>query len=333
MNYCTLFNSHYLSRGLALYYSLLKNVPHFHLYIFAFDEAAFQILSIMDLKFVTLIPLKNFETPALLQAKKDRTIAEYCWTCTSATVLYCLEQYHLQEVCYLDADLFFWQDPIVLLDEAKSASILITEHRYTPIYDHSQVSGKYCVQFMYFKNDTDGLKALRWWRDACLDWCYNRVEPGRFGDQKYLDDWLQRFKNVKVLTHLGGGVAPWNVQQYEIHALTLDQKILLREKTSGYIFDLIFYHFHALRFVNNKIDFGTYKLSPKVIKEIYYPYVNELLRIEQLLKSNKQLYTLIEKINFHCKLIKSFSLVEWAKNIKKKITGTHNIFSVTNFKR
>ncbi|MFN3270416.1 MAG: hypothetical protein ACK42G_07510, partial [Candidatus Kapaibacteriota bacterium] len=34
-------------------------------------------------------------------------------------------------------------------------------------------------------------------------------------DQLYLDDWTERFKGVHVMKHLGGGLAAWNVQQYE----------------------------------------------------------------------------------------------------------------------
>lgn len=44
--------------------------------------------------------------------------------------------------------------------------------------------------------------------------CVMQLENGKFGDQKYLDDWTARFKDVHVLQHLGGGIAPWNVQQY-----------------------------------------------------------------------------------------------------------------------
>ena len=329
MNYCTLFNSQYLSRGLVLYESLLNTAQKFHLYIFAFDERAYQILIKLNLQHATIISLSEFETPALLKVKSSRTVAEYCWTCTSSVILYCLEKFLLADVCYLDADLYFWQDPAILIEEATDHSILITEHRYTKTYDHSEVSGKYCVQFMYFKNDEQGLEALLWWREACLEWCYNRVEPGRFGDQKYLDDWLERFDRVKVLEHLGGGVAPWNVQQYELLPGHVNPKMV--ERSYGKSFDLVFYHFHAVKFINNAVDYGGYKLSKTVKKDIYKPYVSALLKIEANLKGNEQLNDLLFDTNIHCKEIKSFSLIDGLRKFKNKIIRNNNYFALENF--
>ena len=38
MNFVTLFNSNYLSRGITMYNSLLATNSDFHLYIVAFDD-------------------------------------------------------------------------------------------------------------------------------------------------------------------------------------------------------------------------------------------------------------------------------------------------------
>ena len=44
LNFCTLFDSYYLDKGLALYLSLKKVCDNFRLYVFCFDDVAFQIL-------------------------------------------------------------------------------------------------------------------------------------------------------------------------------------------------------------------------------------------------------------------------------------------------
>ena len=33
----------------------------------------------------------------------------------------------------------------------------------------------------------EGIAALRWWRERCIEWCYDCVEGDRFADQRYLD--------------------------------------------------------------------------------------------------------------------------------------------------
>lgn len=307
-NYCTLFDSNYLTRGLAMYESLLKYTDNFHLYIFAFDEKAYRMLKILHLKYATVISLQEFEDEELLKIKEGRSAGEYCWTCTPSIIKYSTETYQLDSCTYLDADLYFFADPSILIEEMKDKSVLITEHRYSPEYEFfSDLSGIYCVQFMTFKNDSHGTKVLDWWREACNRWCYARYEDGKFGDQKYLDDWTTRFEGIHVLENLGGGVAPWNIQQYDIS----DQK-----------FKLIFYHFHNYKVLeNNKVEFGHYKLDKNDIELLYKPYTKHLKEITQRLKA-------IDSINDYNGIVKkkTFCWKDPLRILKRKFKGTYNIY-------
>lgn len=291
LNFCTLFNSVYLTRGLAMYNSLAKHCKEFHLYIFAFDDISCSLLKRLNLEYATIISLKEFEDETLLAIKASRTATEYCWTCTPATITYCLDTYKLDSCIYIDADLLFFDDPVVLLKELKpTESVIITDHRYTPEYDQTANSGKYCVQFVYFKNDEKGRKALKWWKDSCIEWCFNRMEDNKFGDQKYLDDWCTRFEGVHELEHLGGGVAPWNVQQYELSQQ--NNKIQGTSIATGETFDLIFYHYHGLRYCEGDAFYlGSYKMTGRDLKQIYKPYVIALKNAEeQVLSVAKEAY-------------------------------------------
>lgn len=275
-NFCTLFNSLYLSRGLAMYRSLEKYSSNFHLYIFAFDDDCYRILSELKLNKATIIRLCDFEDEQLLAIKSTRTTGEYCWTCTPSIILYSIQKFDLYNCTYLDADLFFYADPGVLIEEAEGASVIITPHRYSPMYEDSESGGTYCVQFVYFKNSDEGMAVLNWWREACIEWCYNRREPGRFGDQKYLDIWPSKFSGVHVLAHLGGGVAPWNVQQYDFeHKMG---QIWGKELSSQRNFPVIFYHFHALKYAegNSFTLAGRNLISNNDIHFLYKPYVKAL---------------------------------------------------------
>lgn len=271
-NFCTLFDSNYLTRALVMYHTLEESGEDFRLYAVCFDDLAYEILKKLELTRMVAIPLSKFETPELLAVKGGRTAGEYCWTCTPHVIRHVLDAYRLSEVTYVDADLCFYARPSLLLEEfaASGASVLITEHRYTPRYDQSATSGIYCVQFMTFRSDERGSNVLQWWQDRCLEWCYAKFEDGKFGDQKYLDDWTERFEGVHVLQHLGGGVAPWNVQQY-----ALEQQSGKSLTVNGV--PLVFYHFHNYKhFTDGTHDLGFYQLAPVVIDLIYRPYVRRL---------------------------------------------------------
>ncbi|HBD95607.1 MAG: hypothetical protein A2015_11145 [Spirochaetes bacterium GWF1_31_7] len=274
--FCTLFDSHYFSRGLTMYNSLKKNTADFRLYIVCFDDYTYN--GLLQLNFPEIIPisLNQFEDIELLEAKKGRTKAEYCWTSTSSVILYVLNTFNEPECTYLDADLYFFSDPGVLLDEAKNHSVMITEHRFSAPYKHYVFFGIYNVQFMYFKNDVNGRKVLDWWRSRCLEWCYDRSEDGKFGDQKYLDQWNSLFEGIHVMHNTGGGVAPWNVQSFTYEQ---NQNVLFQcNKQTKEHNKVIFYHFHKFKLY--KEGFGlahTYDLSKDIADFIYTPYYQALL--------------------------------------------------------
>lgn len=323
-NFCTLFDSNYFSKGIALYNSLEKNCKNFHLYIFAFDDAAYYSLTQLKLNHATIISLKEFEDEELLKVKPTRTIAEYCWTSTSSTILYVLNNYNVESCTYLDSDIFFYSSPKPIFDELGNKSILLTEHNYSPQYNKEVKSGKYCVQFITFKNDTRGRNALNWWRERCLEWCYNRYEDGKFGDQLYLDDWTDRFEGVHVLKHLGGGLAAWNVQRFNF--LMKHNKIVGKEIATGQEFEVIFYHFHYLRFLQDKkIELGRRKLSNSVLNIFYKPYINYLESIkDSLLKKGFE-------FDPHGTAKMNFNLKTPLLYIYRKLFGVHHIYDLKKF--
>lgn len=264
---------------MVMYESLLKSCSDFHLYVFAFDDTCYEFLKSQKNKNLTVVSLKEFEDENLLRIKPSRTEGEYCWTCASSTILYSINTFGLENCTYIDADMVFYSDPIVLYNEMGSKSVLIIEHRYTKEYDQTKTSGKYCVQFVTFKNNAMGMKVLNWWRDACVEWCYNRMEDGKFGDQKYLDDWTTRFEAVHELQHLGGGVAPWNVQQYVFEST--EEKIIGKELTTGKQFEVVFFHFHGAKFYAESMVHLTgegYALNKNAKAVFYQSYVEMIDR-------------------------------------------------------
>lgn len=322
--FCTLFDSNYLSRGMVMYESLKRCCPDFHLYIFAFDDQSFDFLIRQNLSDATVISLKEFEDEELLRIKPTRSKAEYCWTCSSSTILYCIAKYNLSHCTYIDADLYFYSNPAVLIQEMGDNSIMITEHRYSPQYEKSIASGKYCVQFITFKNDEYGIKTLKWWRDRCIEWCYARFEDGKFGDQKYLDDWTTRFEKVWVMQNFGGGLAAWNVQQYNFFDRGGD--LWGMEIKTKKEFPLVFYHFHYVRFYENDlVELGRRELSKQTLSLIYKPY------IQKLMDCSKQIKTVNSQINANGNARMPAGIKHLLVSALRKLKSVYHIYPINEF--
>jgi hypothetical protein len=274
--FCTLFDRNYLFKGLALHESLERHVGDFTLWVLCMDDVVYDVLEKMHLPRLELISLAQFEDDALLRAKATRTPVEYCWTCTPSLPLYLLDHVPgIEMVTYLDADLYFFGDPGSVYAELGRGSIGIVGHRFSAADEHqAQASGIYNVAFMVFKKDEHARECLEWWRDRCNEWCYARFEEGRYGDQKYLDDWPERFARVVVLQDRGVGLAPWNLRSQRISMR--GGRLLVDGEP------LIFYHFHSFLIAGNGKQFRLadpcYRLGRRGCALVYRAYVASVER-------------------------------------------------------
>jgi hypothetical protein len=105
------------------------------------------------------------------------------------------------------------------------------------------------------------LEVLHYWQEQCLEWCYARVEPGRFGDQKYLDAWPEQFPAaVHILRQTDKTLAPWNASSFA-------ERGPLRP---------VLYHFQGFRLIAGRTACSVgYRLSVPV-RELYRRYTREL---------------------------------------------------------
>jgi len=138
------------------------------------------------------------------------------------------------------------------------------------------------------------------------------LKKNKFGDQKYLDNWPKKYNNIHILQHLGGGIAPWNVQQYK---LLNNNK--LQKKNNKLKFDLIFYHFHNLKFVNDEITYiGAYRISKKVRENIYIPYLKKMSFINKKIKKKEYIKNIDFNENLFSSRIFIFRLIKMILFIK-----------------
>lgn len=299
---CTLFDSNYLDKGLVMFDSLINTTANFKLYVLSMDELCFKVLNEINDERLIPISLYEFEDDELKEIKKRRTKAEYCWTCSSCLIEYVLMNYK-EDICtYIDADLFFYSDPEVLINELGDKEVQIVEHRFENTIAgraSARASGRYCVEFNTFKKSAKSMQLLTWWKNQCLNNCeIIDVRKNVAGDQGYLKDWGS-YEYVQVLKNLGGGVAPWNIGQYSFIG-TYNGKIILAEKRTDCQFDLVFYHFHNIDYLEkNKVDIYVYrnnwKVDDRLVRELYLPYLKKLNEKKQFIYEKYGFYPYITK--------------------------------------
>ena len=144
-----------------------------------------------------------------------------------------------------------------------------------------------------------GETVLHDWRDKCMDWCFNYYEDGKYGDQKYLDEWPEKYPDiVHIFSQESSAQAPWNALRFPYS-------------------DAIFYHFHGFKILSkNKYFLSTYLIPRPTYINIYLPYIHCIKKIILKLEQNKYK---IKKQNFFMRLFPFFyTLINKLRYILRK---------------
>lgn len=283
-HYATLCDIHYLPRAIAMFTSLerLSSKPAW-LHLLAMDEQTLEaveelrgtnalIPGLVDDRGV--ITVQRWEGP---DVRKDHTWTEFCWMMASQFCEWIFGEWTFPfDLTYLDADLYFWSDPETIHREIGKRSIGIIPHRFIPSKRYLERNGQMNVGWVTFKNNQIGRKCLKEWAAQCREWCYNRNEDGKFGDQKYLDEWPTKYGDaVHIIQNIGAGLAPWNYLNYEITE---------GPKADGV--QAIFVHMHEFAELSHgKYRLTNYALRPEDKKFIYEPYIKAYEAAKEMLES------------------------------------------------
>lgn len=329
--FCTYFDQNYLPRGLSLYRSLREHSPKFKLWVLCMDESTHKALTDLDLPEIVPVALEDFEKgdEPLLRAKQNRLRVEYYFTCTPSFPLYILNHWpEIDLITYIDADLFFFASPALLFEELGSGSIAIISHRFPPHLKYREKWGKYNVGFLSFRRDDNGFECLNWWRERCNEWCYDREEEGKFADQKYLDDWITRFKGVVVIEHEGANVAFWNL--YNQNIIERCGKLTINDS------DLIFFHFHNVKQINKYIydfNFSSYFFKPSriILSKIIQPYIRVLKQITSSLPYRFDNMAVLLNIRTITSQNKSLSVIRRSYRLLRNIIKRNYVFYINGY--
>ena len=274
--FCTYFDHNYLIYGMTLFDSLAKSGIDFQLFVLTLSDECFTRLENTDSR-ITPVKLSELEQydPELKKCQFNRSRTEYIFTLSPCLPLFLFEKFpEIDLLTYLDSDLFFFDSPEILYQELGEKSLYIIEHRFTKEFQHrAEENGRFNMAFQIYRKNETGLSCLKKWRKQCIDWCYDRVEDGKFADQKYLDSWPEDFKDEVVISeNYGANVAPWNINNYLIKIF--ENQITVDEQK------LIFVHYQGFKLVSENIfvwyDWNKKNKNRNFFKKLAYLYFNAL---------------------------------------------------------
>ena len=295
--FCTYFDFNYLVYAKILSESLNKYQPRHTLFIVSMDDLVFKELNSNPLPKTVVFSHKKLTefSPALKKIKQERSLAEYFFTCSALVCKFILKKNpNIDILNYIDSDLCFYSSPEPLFNELGKASIGIIPHRFHWTSKSKIKYGKFNVGWISFRNDIEGNKCVSEWAKNCLEWCFQRLDQGRYADQKYLNYWPAKYSNLKILNHKGANLAIWNVKNYLIK-LNKD-KIFIDDKP------LIFYHFAGLKQLNSTMfqtNLSSYfvTLNGILLENIYMPYIKKIVDFQS------QAFVSFIKENYQYKLL------------------------------
>jgi len=268
-----------------MFESLQQQDNKIELYVVAMDDIAYSKLADEKINNLIIISITEIEQayPEMLEAKGNRSSTEYCWTCTSCTIYYILNHYSCDMCTYLDADLYFYQNPDSVLTKLKNYATMLVPHLFSKRESglQEELAGKYCVEFVPFKKEKHSLEILEHWRKQCLEWCYRRFEDDKFGDQKYVEEWEKR-DDVYISQNHGMGVAPWNAERFDLIKNENGSYDLIDLENNMQKYPLIFYHYSQLKLFDKDVvclDYCHRIIPDKIKEELYISYLKKVEEI------------------------------------------------------
>lgn len=275
-HYCTMFDGSFLPMGLALHESLTRHDSSALLWVLCLDAVTLRVLTELNLQSLRPIPIETVETSELRAVKGHRTATEYYWTLTPSILETVLNRIPgASRLTYLDADLYFFRSPKIILDEMRPEHhALITDHGFAPRYSHyASTSGQFCVQFVTVSDTDEARSVVAWWRERCLEWCYDRSEGNLFGDQRYLESWPSMLHDrLLTINRPDWFGAPWN-------ACLADTR-----ETRRWI--PVVYHFHGFRCLTGgrALLFPTNYEIGRQARWLYGEYIAAVKRSDRVLR-------------------------------------------------
>lgn len=263
VNFCSYFDKNYLSKFLVMKNSIEIFNIEFTFFVLALDNYVEDFFKKNKIKNIQVISLKDLEqsNKDLIIAKNNRDLIEYYFTLSPFLPRYIFEKFKCLNISYVDSDFFFFKNPIRLFQQNLNSSITLIKQESEPKY------GLFNMGLIYFNfNFSETLEILNTWAQQCLDCCNDipDINKNIYADQKYLDEWLLKLKNIKILYPEYSVLSPWDTN----------------EKIESNIGNFFAFHFHSFQIQNEFFfsGFSNYNKIPSkiILNKIYIPYAQKI---------------------------------------------------------
>ena len=268
MNFCSYFDKNYLSKFLVLRNSIETFTFEYRFFVLALDNYVEDFFKKNKIKNIEVISLKDLEQSYkdLIVAKKNRDLIEYYFTLSPFLPIYIFEKFKCMNIAYVDSDFFFFKNPTKLFQENLNNSVTLIRQESEPKY------GLFNMGLIFFNfNFSETLENLNTWSKQCLDSCIDIPNTNKniYADQKYLDEWFLRLRNIKVLYPEYSVLSPWDTNQ----------------KIEFNIDNIFAFHFHNFQIQNNFFysGFSNYFKKPSkiILNKIYIPYAKHIYYLNE----------------------------------------------------
>lgn len=265
----TLVDQNFVLRALTLYKSFKTFNRKRKFIIVTLDDNSFKLVKKFKDEDLISLNVLDFDLRIVKKIKETRTYKEYCWTMKSIAFSYILDNFKgITWLFYLDSDSMVFSKFKSLND--KKFDALLSPHRPSNNFFKKIVKnvGRFNAGFLGIKNNINGRKILKYWKNLCIESCIELPYKNEYGDQKYLSELPKKFLRININPNNGLNVAPWNL---------CDERNIISDKNLPR--NLIFYHMQGFK-IYNLNTFNLYSddffVCKNVFRKIYLPYINLL---------------------------------------------------------
>lgn len=232
----TICTKSYIGLALVLKESIYKYYSDLDFYIFVADEipAGFELPE----KTFGIKDLNIFDEQKWYEMAFKYNVTEFCTCLKPFMFKWLFENSDAEKICYMDPDLYFFDNAEVIYKNLDNCLIELTPHfctfpenEYSKHFeDEVRFSGIYNLGFLGLKRHEKSFRLLDWWGNNLTEKCFNDALSFQFTDQKWMDfvTLLFDLKEINIIRDLGWNVAPWNY--FERKTVLLDNNYIIEDR-------------------------------------------------------------------------------------------------------